>query len=115
MAKFVWRKPPSKAWKASVYKAALMRAVYLQLLGYAPRIEIDMKRNASWMDRTSTARQTLASFVYILGDLVILVAKQQVDYGKWLELRHQGRYAIVLPTLQRHYAPVWDAVKQVVE
>jgi hypothetical protein len=92
----------------------MMQAVYQLLLSYAPRIEASMKENRPWTDRTSNARQGLASFAVIDGEIVILYAKTQVEYGKWLELAKQGRYAIVLPTLEEYYADIWADVEALV-
>lgn len=82
----------------------------------AIEIEAEMKKNAPWTDRTSNARQTLAAFVYVVKDGVIaLVAKQQMSYGLWLELKNGGRFAIVIPTLEQFYGEVWDAVRDGVQ
>ncbi len=78
---------------------------------WAPQIEADMKRNAIWTDRTSNARQTLQAFVIRDGNDVILIAKQHMSYGKYLELNNQGVYAIVMPTLRSYYARVWNGVR----
>ena len=86
----------------------------MELLLWAPQIEADMKRNAIWTDRTSNARQTLSAFVIVDGNRVILIAKQHMSYGKYLELSNQGIYAIVMPTLRQYYRPVWSGVRRAV-
>lgn len=115
MPTFRWQIPPSQAWKAERWKLYMMQAVYQVLLSYAPRIEADMKQNAPWTDRSSNARQGLASFPDIDGELVILYAKQQVTYGKWLELAKQGRYAIVMQTMEQYYGDIWADVEATVK
>ena len=114
MAKFTWKKAPSQAWNAGYYKAVLMDAVERKLNYFAPQIEADMKQKASWTDQSANARQTLAAFVHRTPDMVILYAKQHMWYGIFLELKNGGRYAIVMPTLQLYYGPVWKGVKEVV-
>jgi hypothetical protein len=112
---FRWVRRPSVAWNTRLYRDMLIRAVYRLLSYYAPQIETDAKTNAPWTDRTGNARQTLAAFVYIPEEAVIvLVLKQHMSYGVCLELKRGGRYAIVMPTLQLHYGPVWRAVTDVV-
>lgn len=113
---FRWTTPPTQAWDADRYVTVLETGVLNVLESFAPRIEADMKTNALWTDRTANARQTLAAFAYKKGDrLLALVAKQQMSYGKWLELRWQGKYQIIMPTLQTYYGPVWRSVKAVVK
>lgn len=92
------------------------QSVYMLLIWFAPQIEADMKRNATWEDQTGNARQTLAAFVFFPETgVVALVGKQQMDYGKWLELKNGGRYAIVGPTMEMYYETVWDAAQELVE
>ena len=113
---FRWTRPPSQAWNKQLYMQTLTRAVTGLLESYAPRIEADAKTNAPWTDRTSNARQTLAAFVYTpKSGVVVLVLKQHMSYGVFLELSRGGKYAIVMPTLQLYYRPIWDDVKQVVK
>jgi hypothetical protein len=113
---FRWTRPPTQAWQARAYIVVLEASVDRLLWSFAPRIEGDAKINASWTDRTANARQTLASFVYKPGaNRRALVLKQHMSYGLWLELRWQGKYAIVLRTLQHYYSPVWNSVKDLVE
>ncbi|RMH11466.1 MAG: hypothetical protein D6698_16330 [Gammaproteobacteria bacterium] len=116
MTKFRWTRRPSQAWNMGGYMVNLMDGVE-QLLNYwAPQIERDMKMNAAWVDRTANARQTLAAFVIRLSPYqVALIARQYMHYGKFLELRHGGRYAIVMPTMRYYYAPIWSSVKELVE
>ncbi len=82
-----------------------------------------MKRNARWRDRTGNARQTLAAFQYKKERTMwVLVAKQHMEYGVYLEgrrpdgfeTRRGGKYAIVLPTLQNYYARIWASLQDVV-
>jgi len=100
----------------------------LQQLGmvWAVQIERDAKVNAPWTDRTTNARQTLGAFAVVIrngkvAELpeyepgiargIALILRQYMSYGKYLELRWQGKYAIVLPTLQQYYYPVWNDVR----
>ena len=87
----------------------------MEMLLWAPQIEAEMKRNAKWTDRTSNARQTLQVFVVQDGDKVFLFAKQHMAYGKYLELKNQGKYAIVMPTLRRYFPRVWGGIRSAVK
>lgn len=81
-----------------------VRAVALAIADYlAPAMEAYAKDNASWTDRTGNARQGLQGFVEDVSETIIDVyISHGVDYGKWLELAHAGRYAILWPTIQAH-------------
>lgn len=82
------------------------------LQSYAPRIEAWMKQNAVWTDRTGNARQGLLTDVeVVIGEALYLYAAHKMDYGAYLELNHQGRFAIIVPALE-HFAPlIWRDVK----
>ena len=97
-----------------MYFSRLIAVLAAELLRWAPQIEADMKRNASWTDRTSNARQGLSVFVIRIGNSVILVAKTQMSYGKYLELNNQGAYAIIMPTMRQYYRRVWSGVRKAV-
>jgi hypothetical protein len=129
MAKyFRWEpgKSPSQTWRIQAYVDAIVRNIHLIMLSFAPRIEADAKGNATWTDRTGNARQTLSAFVYSPEDkVIVLVLKQVMEYGVYLEtlkrnqpqrlanpeLGQAGKYAIILPTLEGYYGPVWNRVK----
>lgn len=112
---FTWNKTPAQAWDMNQYREFVIQAMYMLLLSYAGRVEADMKDSASWTDRTGNARQTLAAFAIKLPDGAVLIAKQQMSYGKWLELKNAGKYAIVLRTLQSYYGTIWQDVKAIIE
>jgi hypothetical protein len=59
--------------------------------------------NAPWEDRTGDARAGIEGSVDIEGDEVVLSLYHTVDYGKWLELMQNGRFATIMPTLE-HYS-----------
>jgi hypothetical protein len=62
------------------------------------------QENAPWADRTGSARAELDVEVdEHLGEVTLTLA-HGVDYGHWLEVIQNGRFAIILPTLE-HFAP----------
>jgi hypothetical protein len=64
------------------------------------RIESHMKINAPWKDRTGNARIGLfAKAGHERGQRHWIDLGHRVPYGIWLEIRWEGRYAIVFPTL----------------
>jgi len=56
--------------------------------------------NASWTDRTGDARAGLEAAVESDGDTVTVSLRHTVPYGIWLENLFNGRFAIILPTLE---------------
>lgn len=65
----------------------------------AAEIENQMKVQAPWTDRTGNARNSIYSFAITEGDETIIYSGIGVDYGKWLEIAHEKRFAIVKPTI----------------
>ena len=62
--------------------------------------ESTAKRNRPWTDRTSRARQGLTGSSGMDGTKCDIVLAHTVDYGVWLELAHEKRFAIVEPTVR---------------
>lgn len=58
-----------------------------------------MKDNAPWTDRTGAARNGLGAQVVVSTNKVAIVLYHSVPYGVWLELRWDGKYAIIEPTM----------------
>lgn len=65
----------------------------------ATRGEQYMKENAPWTDRTGAARNGLGANVVVETNKVAVVLYQSVPYGGFLELRWDGKYAIIEPTM----------------
>lgn len=59
-----------------------------------------MRANASWQDQTGNARNGLNAKVVRRGNTVAVVCHHSVDYGIYLEVRWNGRYEIIRPTIQ---------------
>jgi len=58
------------------------------------------KANATWADRTGDAREGLDTDVYWQGQEIVWELFHTVDYGLYLETRWNGKYAIIMPTLE---------------
>lgn len=78
----------------------------------ATKMETWAKQNAPWTDRTGQARQRLTGQAYWENpNIVVAAIAHQVDYGIWLELAHQRKYAILEKTLEEHRGEIEEAVK----
>lgn len=58
------------------------------------------RRNAPWTDRTAHARQRLEATAEEIPNGAKITLAHGVDYGIWLELAHEKRYAIIEPTIR---------------
>lgn len=81
---------------------------------WAGKLEGIMKSNAPWTDRTANARNGLFGSTAIEGNTIFIRCGHSVEYGVFLELANEGRFAIVKPTLDansakiiRDYEDVW--------
>lgn len=99
MARFVF--------KANVAIAAAAKEVARQAQEY-------MQANAPWEDRTGDARAGLKAEAVHHGFRQEIYLYHTVDYGIWLEVRWDGQYAIILPTLEhfsgRNLWPFFDGI-----
>jgi hypothetical protein len=66
----------------------------------AEDIEAWMKENAPWEDRTGDARDGLTAKKVSQGFRQEIYLYHTVDYGIWLEVRWNGKYAIIVPALE---------------
>lgn len=65
----------------------------------AKKFENYAKNHRPWTDRTGCARQRLVGWVEVMANKVRIHIGHGVDYGVYLELCHEKRYAILQPTV----------------
>lgn len=63
-----------------------------------------MRANAKWRDQTGNARNGLGTEVQTSKNNVRVILYHSVPYGIWLEVRWDGKYAIIQPAIL-HHAP----------
>lgn len=68
---------------------------------FAREIEEYARANAPWEDRTGDARAGLTAEAQETNSSTTITLYHTVEYGVWLEIRWSGKYAIVLPTLEK--------------
>lgn len=66
----------------------------------AVKLQDYARDNAKWTDRTGHARQRLVGKSYRIGNVRRIELSHGVDYGMWLELAHEQRFAILEPTIR---------------
>jgi hypothetical protein len=104
--KFDWIDPPEKMIDAiEAYGEKAMTAVLAVAQYFAQGAQNDMRGDAKWEDRTGNARSGLFSQAEMAaGDVVTIYLSHghSVDYGAFLELGNAGKYAIIMPTLEKN-------------
>lgn len=65
------------------------------------KLQAGAQRDRKWTDRTGHARQRLTSTYEKTGTGYRLELAHGVDYGIWLELANEKRYAIIMPTIDK--------------
>ena len=78
--------------KSDAAISAYAQTSALKLQNYA-------KQHHPWTDRTGHARQRLTGSSYKVEKGYELSLAHGVDYGIWLELAHEKRFAIIDPTI----------------
>lgn len=81
----------------------------------ATMLQNDMRKNAPWNDRTGNARTGLFSVAEKASKDVVdiyLSHGHTVEYGKWLELANGGRYAIIMPTIEKNLPTIKRMLKE---
>jgi hypothetical protein len=100
-----WVKPP-KALQASMRQYGVRVRVAIQAVAeyIAIQAQNEMRHNAPWRDRTGNARNGLFSFAERAArDIVTIYLSHgsTIHYGIFLETNYGGKYAIIIPTIQR--------------
>ena len=104
-----WRGDVDMMRRMLEYGLKVHDAVYKVAQYWAPIIETEAKTNAPWTDRTGNARQGLRGFPADLAEtMVAIYLTHSAEYGVYLELAYQQRYAVIMPTLEAHYQPIQD-------
>lgn len=78
----------------------------------AKKFENYAKINRPWTDRTGHARQRLVGWVEMFPNKVRINIGHGVDYGVYLELAHEKRFAILQPTVNALSKEVLEGFKE---
>ena len=79
---------------------------------WAGTLEAQAKTDASWTDRTSNARNGLFGVTEIRGNEVIIRLGHTMEYGVFLELANEGKYAILKPTINSAAPRIFDSYRK---
>lgn len=90
-------------------------AVNMLAKNAASTLESDAKEQAKWTDRTGMARKSLKGSVEKTHSNYRIILAHGVDYGIWLELAHEKRFAIVNPLIELHAPFIMEDFKNLME
>lgn len=72
------------------------------------------KQHRPWTDRTGQARQRLTGWVETLRNKTRIYIGHGVDYGVYLELSHEKKYAILQPTVNAVSSEILQGYKRLI-
>ena len=99
-----------KRWSEELRAATILLAQ-----NWAGQLEARAKQNASWRDRTSNARNGLygsAGVEGLMQNQVSIKLGHSMDYGVFLELCNDGKYAVLKPTLDAAVAEIYESYRR---
>lgn len=113
-----WTRPPAElAVAIERYGDRALQAVAAVAQYAATQMQNDAKAQATWTDRTGNARTGIfGTSEADFGAKVVTIYLSHgavIDYGVWLELANSGRYAVIMRTMQAHYQPLMDMLKEI--
>lgn len=100
--------------KVDMLKARLEPALLMVTNTMALKMERWAKQNAKWSDITGNARDTLSGRAYKEAGMIVAEISHGVEYGIWLELAHQQKYAILEDSLEANKDMIMEAWAKVV-
>lgn len=107
---FQWVTSPNVlARNIEKYGDRVMTAVLAIGKYIATKAQNEMRTNAPWQDRSGNARSGLFSIAeQAAADVVIIYLSHghTIEYGHFLELDHGGRYAIIVPTMEKLFPEI---------
>lgn len=97
------------------FKAALAVLAYGDTA--SQKLQNEAQKNAPWTDRTGMARRQLNGYVedHTYRNIVRVCLAHGVDYGIWLELAHEKRFAIVQPTIDLKSQEIFQGLSYLLE
>lgn len=110
-----WVVPPNQLVRAfEEYGRRVTVAVKAVADFICNKMQDEARRNAPWTDRTGNARSGLFAVAEEASrDIVNLYLSHTVEYGKYLELAHSGKYAIIMPTIEKNLSVILQMLKDI--
>lgn len=83
----------------SGFETRAQAAIRMYVDTSAIKLQNSARQNARWTDRTGHARQRLTADAITASPGYKIRLAHGVDYGKWLELANEKRFAIIQETI----------------
>lgn len=94
-------------------KSAIALLLYAQ--NGAMKLQNSARVNAPWTDRTGHARQRLTCETKVVDNGFREELSHGVDYGIWLELAHEKRFAIIDPTIKKEGPEILNGFRRLLD
>lgn len=104
----------TNTFNANMVEQRMRAAIGLLADTAAQSMEAEAKTNARWEDRTSNARNSIQGSFGWEGSKAKITLSGNMDYSVCLELAHEKRFAILVPTIQRNAPNVLNAYQRLV-
>jgi len=113
-----WTVPPSElAVAIERYGDRVLTAVAAVAQYVATQMQNQAQADAPWTDRTGNARTGIfgTSEADFSSRVVTIFLSHgaTIDYGIWLELANSGRYGVIMRTMQAHYEPLMQMLREI--
>ncbi len=95
----------------AIYGFYIMHQVKAAMRQWAEEAVEKMKSEAEWEDRTGDARSGLDWSIEENPVKPVVHLFHGVDYGLWLEVRWNGKYAIIMPTIESFGPKLMDYIE----
>lgn len=87
---------------------------YQEFLKAEGELEFQMQQDAPWTDRSGDARRGLRAVASNENGIITMTLSHTVDYGYWLEVIQNGRFAIIGPTLEQEARRItYNAIRRI--
>ena len=106
--------PGDMAQRVEAYGKRLLEAVYQLASEWARRLADEAKATHPWTNRTGEAEAKLFGRAVRLATGALIILGHGAAHGIFLERRWAGRWAVILPTLQRNYASIMQSAQGLV-
>lgn len=98
------------------FDVRLERGIVAVVERTATKVEGTAKRDAPWTDRTGNARNGLTTTTdHDPGKRHVITLFHRVPYGIWLEVRADGKNAVIMPTLTKEGKAMMKLLSRLIE
>lgn len=113
-----WSTPPSElATAIDRYGDRVLTAVAAVAQRVATEMQNQAQADAPWTDRTGNARTGIfgTSEADFAAHVVTIYLSHgaTIDYGLWLEISNSGKWGIVMRTMESHYEPLMQMLREI--